>query len=270
MTDNNIDALLAILYLIGITAEAMTAAVSAGRMRMDLFGVITLGALTALGGGTVRDVLLDAHPLTWVEHPEYLIVVVVASVVTVRISWLMYHLRRYFLIADAIGLATFVVLGIQVALQQGYGFILCCVGAVTTGVCGGVMRDVLSGRVPLVFRKEMYAATAVIGTAVWWLLMMLNAPTWAVVITTLTVVLSLRLLSVKYGWGLPVYNYDEEEIKDRTAREEMYHFLYSNGRFIPGARQAYRGLRRMRNSGPHNRGRRQKRPKRPKRTDGEL
>ncbi|WJY67430.1 trimeric intracellular cation channel family protein [Corynebacterium auris] len=266
MTNYDTDALLAVLYLIGITAEAMTAAVSAGRMRMDLFGVITLGALTALGGGTVRDVLLDSYPLTWVEHPEYLIVVVVASVITSRISWLMYHLRRYFLIADAIGLATFVVLGIQVALSQGHGFIISCVGAVTTGVCGGVMRDVLSGRVPLVFRKEMYAATAVIGTAVWWGLMLLNVPNWIVVLATLTVVLTLRLLSVKYGWGLPVYDYDEEEIKDRSAREEMQHFLYSNGRLIPGARQAYRGLRRMRESGPRNRGLRRKRPKR---TDGE-
>ncbi|MDY5785890.1 trimeric intracellular cation channel family protein, partial [Corynebacterium sp.] len=174
-------ALVTVLYLIGITAEAMTAAVSAGRLRMDLFGVVTLGALTALGGGTVRDVLLGSYPLTWVEEPRYLLVVIVASVVTVRISWLMHHGRRLFLFADAIGLATFVVMGIQTALAEGHGFIIACVAAVTTGVSGGVMRDVLSGRVPLVFRKEMYASTAVIGTCVWWVLLYFSVPEWIIV-----------------------------------------------------------------------------------------
>ncbi|WP_237559347.1 trimeric intracellular cation channel family protein [Corynebacterium pilosum] len=96
--------LLTILFVIGITAEAMTAAVSAGRMKMDLFGVITLGALTALGGGTIRDILLDAYPLTWVEQPLYLLVVIIASVMTVKISWLMHQLRKFFLVADASGL----------------------------------------------------------------------------------------------------------------------------------------------------------------------
>ena len=75
--------LVVILYVIGIVAESMTAAVAAGRMRMDLFGVITLGALTALGGGTVRDVLLGTYPLTWVEQPLYLLTVIIAAVVTV-------------------------------------------------------------------------------------------------------------------------------------------------------------------------------------------
>ena len=263
----DITGLLTVLYVIGITAEAMTAAVSAGRMRMDLFGVITLGALTALGGGTVRDVLLGAYPLTWVEHPRYLLVVIVAAVVTVRISWLMYQLRRFFLLADAIGLATFVVLGIQVALSQGHGFIIACVAAVTTGVSGGIMRDVLSDRVPLVFRHEMYASTAVIGTCVWWVLMKLGAPDWVTVLTTLAVVLGTRLISLKRGWGLPVYEYDEEVVKSRNPREEMTVFLYSNGRKIPGARRAYHGLRRIRRARPPKRDGRRRRPKR---TDGEI
>ncbi|WKD56964.1 hypothetical protein CAPI_01950 [Corynebacterium capitovis DSM 44611] len=242
MTALDVSGLLTSLYLVGITAEAMTAAVSAGRMRMDLFGVVTLGAITALGGGTVRDLLLGVYPLTWVAHPRYLLVVIIASVVTVRISWLMYQLRRFFLVADAVGLATFVVLGIQVALGHGHGFVISCVAAVTTGVSGGVMRDVLSDRVPLVFRHEMYASTAVIGTCVWWGLMLLGAPDWINVLATLSVVLSTRLISLKRGWDLPVYEYDEEQVKARNPRE----VLYTQGRKIPGARWAYRGLRRIR------------------------
>lgn len=85
--------LLTTLFVIGIIAESMTAAVAAGRVRMDLSGVITLGALTALGGGTVRDVILGNYPLTWVDEPRFLLATVIASVVTVRINWLMSTLR---------------------------------------------------------------------------------------------------------------------------------------------------------------------------------
>ena len=238
--------LLVILYLIGIIAEAMTAAVAAGRMRMDLFGVITLGALTALGGGTVRDVVLGTYPVTWVEQPLYLLTVIIAAAVTVRISWLMVRLRRSFLVADAIGLATFAVLGIQTAVSHGHGFIIACVAAVTTGVFGGVLRDVLSDRVPLVFHKEMYASAAVIGVMVWWGLDWLGAHEWVVILATLATVLGVRLLSLKRGWSLPVYEYDEEAAAAYDPRDALTTFLYQRARRIPGARTAYRGLRKMR------------------------
>lgn len=238
--------LLVILYLIGIIAEAMTAAVAAGRMRMDLFGVITLGALTALGGGTVRDVVLGTYPVTWVEQPLYLLTVIIAAAVTVRISWLMVRLRRSFLVADAIGLATFAVLGIQTAVSHGHGFIIACVAAVTTGVFGGVLRDVLSDRVPLVFHKEMYASAAVIGVMVWWGLDWLGAHEWVVILATLAAVLGVRLLSLKRGWSLPVYEYDEEAAAAYDPRDALTTFLYQRARRIPGARTAYRGLRKMR------------------------
>lgn len=238
--------LIRVLFVIGIVAEAMTAAVTAGRMRMDWFGVIALGALTALGGGTVRDILLGAYPLTWVEEPRYLWVVIIASVVTVRLSWLMYQLRRFFLVADAIGLAAFVVVGIQVALSQGHGFLIACVSAVTTGVSGGVMRDVLSDRIPLVFRHEMYASTAVLGTIVWWVLMRVGVTDWAIVLITLATVLATRLVSLKKGWGLPIYEYDEDEVRARDPREEVRGYVYERGRKIPGARRVYRGLRQFR------------------------
>ena len=237
--------LVSILYVIGIVAEAMTAAVAAGRMRMDLFGVITLGALTALGGGTVRDVLLGTYPLTWVEQPLYLVTVIVAAAVTVRVSWLLVRLRRSFLVADAIGLAAFAVLGIQTAVENGHGFIIACVAAVTTGVSGGVLRDVLSDRVPLVFHKEMYASAAVIGVVVWWVLSWLGVHEWAVFLVTLVAVLGVRLFSLKRGWSLPVYEYDEEAAASYDPRYALTTFMYHRARHIPGARTAYRGLKKM-------------------------
>lgn len=244
------DQLITALFIIGIVAEAMTSAVSAGRMRMDLFGVITLGALTALGGGTVRNLLLGIYPMVWVEKPEYLLLVVVASVLTVRISWLMHQLRRGFLVADAIGLAAFVVVGIRIAIENGHGFIIACVAAITTGVSGGIIRDVLSDRVPLVFRKELYASAAVIGTVAWWLMMMARVPEWVNVIVTVLLVLGIRLVSLKRGWSLPVYVYDDERVAEIDPKYALTSYFYRRARMVPGARQVYRGIKRMRRTDP--------------------
>ena len=96
--------LFSVLYVVGITAESMTAALSAGRQKLDLFGVTMIASMTALGGGTVRDMILDDPPFTWVEHPIYLVIVIVAAVVTVGMSFLMHYFRHLFLILDALGL----------------------------------------------------------------------------------------------------------------------------------------------------------------------
>lgn len=199
--------LLLVSFIIGITAEAITAALAAGRQRMDLFGVIALAALTALGGGTIRDFILDSYPLTWVEDPYFLIIVVVAALIAVALSYFMHFFRRVFLLADAVGLATFSVIGTQIALELGYGWVIACVAAVVNGVSGGVLRDLMSDRVPLVFQKELYASVSILAAALYMGLLAMGLDEYWVIIITLIFAFGLRVVAMYRGWSLPVFEY---------------------------------------------------------------
>ena len=215
--------MLTVLYVIGITAEAMTAALAAGRQRMDLFGVSMIACVTALGGGTVRDMLLGHYPLRWVSEPIFLVIVVTAALITVLASFLMDYFRTIFLLADAVGLAVFSVLGAQVALSGGHGIVIACFAAVVTGVVGGVMRDILCDRIPLVFSAELYGSIALIAGLMYSAMHLSDVPENTAVIATLLTAFTLRVVAIYYNIALPVFEYQEREIRrDPAGRFTMW------------------------------------------------
>ncbi|EHQ8254247.1 trimeric intracellular cation channel family protein [Campylobacter coli] len=201
-----------ILYIIGISAEGMTGVLAAGRHKMDLFGVIFIALVTAIGGGSIRDVLLGHYPLTWVKHPEYIVLICLCALVATKIPRIVSRLESLFLTLDAIGLVVFSILGAQIAIEQNHGFIIAISAAVITGVFGGILRDILCMRIPLVFQKEIYAGIAIIAGVIYYTLMVyLQLHALICTLVTLFVGVTARLLAIKYQWSLPIFSYNEEK-----------------------------------------------------------
>ncbi len=203
--------LLTILYIIGITAEAMTGALSAGRHNMDWFGVMLVASVTAIGGGSMRDMILGHYPLGWVAHPEYLLITCVAGLLTTVLAKWIVKLRGVFLHLDALGLAVFSIIGCQVGIDMGLHPSICIVAAVITGVFGGLLRDLICRQNPLVLHQELYATVAVVVAALYLTLQHFVGIKIVSISASLAIGYSLRMASLHFRWRLPSFNFSSND-----------------------------------------------------------
>lgn len=199
--------LLYTIYLIAITAEAMSGAIMGIRRQMDLFGICLIGTVAALGGGTVRDILIGHYPLGWVAHPEYLAFTICAAVVTAVAARKMHHFKSAFLVVDALGLVAFTIIGCDIvgAFAQYHPFVVVMFGMIT-GVFGGLLRDVLCNQMPLVLQREVYASVSLLTGALYVGLQWLQVAHDVATLSALGVGFAFRLLAIYYHWELPRFN----------------------------------------------------------------
>lgn len=208
-----------LLDMVGVAVFAISGALAAGRRGLDLIGVVVLGVVTAIGGGTIRDVLLDRHPIFWLADPNYLIVITAAALLTVAYVRWRPAPHSALLAADALGLALFSVVGAQIAENSGLPAVSCILLGTVTGTAGGVVRDVLSAEVPLVLRRgNLYATAAIAGTSTYFLLQLAGVSRDSAAFAGMIVCAALRFASIWWGLKLPVFQIGDEETPRRSSR----------------------------------------------------
>lgn len=190
------------LDLLGVAVFAIAGAIQAGRNDMDIFGMSVVAVVTAVGGGTLRDLLLGAAPVFWVKQPLSIWIAMGMAVLTFAYAWMWRIPPKSLRIADAVGLAVFVVLGTQKALLWGAHPFIAALMGVMSGVTGGIIRDLLCTQIPFIFRREIYATAAFAGAAMYMLVTAFVGPNWGVGASVATT-LGLRLTAVYRDWSLP-------------------------------------------------------------------
>jgi uncharacterized membrane protein YeiH len=195
--------LITTLDLIGTFAFAMSGALAASEKKLDLFGMLVISFVTALGGGTLRDILLGQQPVGWMLHIEYLPIVLAGAGTAHLFRTLVYKLRKTLFFFDAVGLAVFTILGLEKTQALGLPAHIAVIMGVISAVFGGVMRDILCNEIPLIFRKEIYATACVAGGALYLGLHPFLDAT-PLLLSTISFILLLRIIAVRFHWHLPV------------------------------------------------------------------
>lgn len=196
-----------LIEVVGTIAFAISGIRLAAVRRFDWFGAYAVGLVTAIGGGTVRDVLLDI-PVFWMQTWWYLAVTGLSLAVVIIFKRLLVSHNRMLLTFDTIGLALFVVIGMQKTLALGYPMWVAIMMGIITGALGGVVRDILINQEPLLFRKDIYATACLAGGIVYWILDAAGTSEYAAQIACAATVIVIRVLALKYSWSLPILKND--------------------------------------------------------------
>ena len=194
-----------ILDLLGTVAFAISGALAAMDRRLDLFGIFIIAFVTAIGGGTVRDILIGNTPVTWMENIIYIYLIGVVTIFAIIFRNKLNYLKRSLFLFDTIGLGIFTITGVEIGVKSGLDPIISITLGAMTGTFGGVIRDILCNEIPVIFRKEVYATACLIGGLAFVILYELGVEKDIIYLATSLTVISIRLLVVKYHISLPSF-----------------------------------------------------------------
>ena len=196
------DILYTIIIMAGTFALAISGTLTALERKFDFFGVLIIAFITAVGGGTTRDVLMNKD-VFWMEEPMYVYNIIVGSVFAFIFRKKIDYLRTTLFLFDTVGLALFTIIGAKIGLSYNLNYLICIILAVMTGVLGGILRDIILSEIPIIFRKEVYATISIAGASLYVLLYILNVKYLILEIAPIVFMIGARLIVVKYKISLP-------------------------------------------------------------------
>lgn len=189
--------------IIGTFAFAISGVLVAMQKRMDLFGIFIIAFVTAVGGGTLRDVLIGRTPVGWMNDLNYVYTISAAVVFSIIFRKKLNRLRTSLFLFDTIGLGVFTIIGVEVGLSKDLNPIICIALGTMSASFGGVIRDILCNEIPVIFRKEIYATACIFGGIAFFILQYFNLKEDLIYIFTAAMVISIRLIVVKFRFKLP-------------------------------------------------------------------
>lgn len=195
---------LRIIEIVGTSAFSIAGTFAAMEKKLDVFGIFIIAFVTALGGGTLRDILIGEVPVKWMLDLNPGVIVLLSTIVALLFKSVIKNYHNVLLLFDSIGIGFFTVVGIQTGLALGLHPIICIVLGTITACFGGVIRDITLTNIPLIFEKEIYATTCIFGGVIFFLLLNAGVSKMPVEIICLITIVLFRLLAVKYHWQLPI------------------------------------------------------------------
>lgn len=206
--------LILVLDIIGTVAFAVSGVLTAMNRRMDPFGILIVASAAAIGGGTLRDVLIGV-PVMWMHDLTYLYVILATTIITIPFRKRIRYIRRSLFLFDTIGLALYTVVGVEKGIEAGFSPVICIVLGTMTASFGGVLRDILSNKIPIIFRKEIYATASILGGVTYFILTKTPLSNGYIVIISMVSIMIIRLLAIYFDLSLPnVYTKSELESID--------------------------------------------------------
>lgn len=194
-----------ILDILGVVAFALSGALVAMRKRLDPFGVFIIAFVTSVGGGTLRDILIDRHPVFWMHNMNYFYAILIGVIVAILFRKKLRYLSKSLFLFDTIGLGLYTIVGTEIGILANFHPIICVALGTMSASFGGVIRDILCNKIPIIFKKEIYATASIVGGIAFLILSHFKIDDNISYVTTSLIVIFIRLIAVRFKLQLPTF-----------------------------------------------------------------